>query len=307
VELGHGGATEVCSAGAADHPPYATNSGIAPFDECTDSYNYEPITTELECRGMLGYHMPNGKFRGTSALHAHWPPGCFSWRNGVYLGTNPSGTGITTHPMVCKRKGTCGVNEKVVNHICTVCPAGAINTPTDASGPDTTCNYPSNVVFWDGPISGSLIASPGTIGIRPNVPFGWGKTASSLRSITASDSVNGISFQVSLDLRNSVIGLTSTTNFATYRDFDFAIQYLDRHLDVYEKGVKKATWHGHHSSTDTFSIELSSNNLMEFKRNGVTIYGSTRTVVYPWRVAFDDYNSPAATMNSVVYLPKPAP
>jgi hypothetical protein len=95
---------------ATGAPYYKTNVDQSPYyNQCNDP-EYEPITTEAECKTM------NADFVGGtwqhSASHGHWPPGCFRYHgvNGmnVYFNTNTGGTGHSGHVMVCKRKVWCG-------------------------------------------------------------------------------------------------------------------------------------------------------------------------------------------------------
>jgi len=96
---------------------YATNSENPPYNTCTDSVNYEPITSLEECKGMISQFIQGGHFSGT-AFGEWYPPGCFRYEGGkmgrmargsqtgkvVYLGRNPAGKGSFDYPMVCKRR-----------------------------------------------------------------------------------------------------------------------------------------------------------------------------------------------------------
>jgi hypothetical protein len=87
---------------------YVTNADAAPYNVCTNSANYEPITTEAECRAMQKTYIPSGTFKLTGS-YMDWGAWCFRYSGAtgtdVYFNTYPSGgSGKSDHVMVCKRK-----------------------------------------------------------------------------------------------------------------------------------------------------------------------------------------------------------
>ena len=101
---------------------FATNRDVAPFNKCTDSINYEPITSLAECKAMIPLGVPGGTFQ-LSGIQKEWPPGCFRYKgaNGlkIFLGTNPAGTGFSGAVMVCKLR----VDTACMSHPAAGCPS----------------------------------------------------------------------------------------------------------------------------------------------------------------------------------------
>merc|ERR1719237_1762209 len=97
----------LCKWKVLEVPSYKTNpDNPAYYNKCQDSDKYEPISSEGECRSLVG-DIPGATFHRADD-RADWPPGCFrhpgiSGKN-IFFNKDPSAKGTERHVMLCKWK-----------------------------------------------------------------------------------------------------------------------------------------------------------------------------------------------------------
>jgi hypothetical protein len=163
----------------------------------------------------------------------------------------------------------------------------------------------SSLVDFDGPKDDDVAVSAGAVGGVAGMGSGWGQTASTCADVTAGSGISGISYRMSTHSQHTFIAM-ATTNTTAYRSYNFAVYMNNNRNNVYtydsdpSATLNAIQLHGTHSTSgpaedDLWSIEVNSQNKVEFKQNGVAYYTSTTDVVYPWHVIVDLYNFPGTS------------
>ncbi len=132
---------------------------------------------------------------------------------------------------------------------------------------------------------------------------GWGNAgAVSTQQIASGDGY--VEFTASERNTYRQLGLSFGDSNATYQDIDFAFYLAGGNLNVHENGVLKGTF-GAFATGDVLRVAVVG-GVVQYSRNGVVLYSSTKTPTYPLLVDTALYST-GATLKYAVILGSSSP
>ena len=149
----------------------------------------------------------------------------------------------------------------------------------------TTSASVDNIVSpaWDSASAVGFTINGATV-TPTHTTIGWNNWIRTIDSFSIS---NGISFPYSLGgtsspNTNQMVGIDKATSIpsgASHSGMDFAMYTDGSGIIIVEGGAGVNNWatHGSWSITDTFSIDVSSSGVVNYMKNGVSLYTSTNT------------------------------